>query len=103
MLIELINKKVRVIGNGTVNIHKVLPNVDLSKLHFKEDVNYEVLKSIMETTDEKNLVKVIKERMDDLDLEDWQKDLVREGLYDPENFEEDDSEDEDDYYHEDDE
>ena len=45
----------------------------------------------------------LEERMDNLDLEDWQKDLVREGLYDPENFEEDDSEDEDDYYHEDDE
>ena len=38
-----------------------------------------------------------------LDLEDWQKDLVKEGLYDPENFEEDDSDDEDDYYYEDDE
>ena len=45
----------------------------------------------------------LEERMNNLDLEDWQKDLVREGTYDPENFEEDDSEDEDDYYHEDDE
>lgn len=45
----------------------------------------------------------LEEEMDNLDLEDWQKDLVREGTYDPENFEEDDSEDEDDYYHEDDE
>ena len=45
----------------------------------------------------------IEKEMDNLDLEDWQKDLVREGKYDPENFEEDDSEDEDDYYHEDDE
>ena len=45
----------------------------------------------------------LEEEMDNLDLEDWQKDLVREGKYDPENFEEDDSEDEDDYYHEDDE
>ena len=45
----------------------------------------------------------LEERMDNLDLEEWQKDLVREGKYDPENFEEDDSEDEDDYYHEDDE
>ena len=39
----------------------------------------------------------LEERMNNLDLEDWQKDLVREGKYDPENFE-----DEDDYYHEDD-
>ena len=45
----------------------------------------------------------IEERMNNLDLEDWQKELVREGKYDPENFEEDDSSDEDDYYHEDDE
>ena len=45
----------------------------------------------------------LEERMSNLDLEDWQKDLVREGKYDPENFDEDDSEDEDDYYHEDDE
>ena len=45
----------------------------------------------------------LEERMNNLDLEDWQKDLVREGMYDPENFEEDDSNDEDDYYHEDDE
>ena len=45
----------------------------------------------------------LEERMNNLDLEDWQKDLVREGKYDPENFEEDDASDEDDYYHEDDE
>lgn len=45
----------------------------------------------------------LEEEMNNLDLEDWQKDLVREGVYDPENFEEDDRDDEDDYYHEDDE
>ena len=45
----------------------------------------------------------LEEEMDNLELEDWQKELVREGKYDPENFEEDDSSDEDDYYHEDDE
>ena len=64
--VKVDDKKVRVIGNGTVNIHKVLPNVDLSKLHFKEDVNYEVLKSIIDTTDEKDLLKVLKERYDEL-------------------------------------
>ncbi len=41
------------------------------------------------------------EEMDNLNLEDWQKELVREGKYSPFNFEEDDSSDEDDYYHED--
>ena len=60
------DKKVRVIGNGIVNIHKVLPNVDLSSLHFKEEVNYEVLKNIMENTTEENLVQTIKERYDEL-------------------------------------
>ena len=44
----------------------------------------------------------LEERMDDLDLEDWQKELVRKGEYDPENFEEEEL-DEDDYYYEDDE
>ena len=39
--IKVDDKKVRIIGNGTVNIHKVLPNVDLSDLHIKEYVNYE--------------------------------------------------------------
>ena len=58
--------KVRVIGNSTVNIHKVLPNVDLSKLHFKELVNYNVLSDIIENTDEKDLVKMISERKNEL-------------------------------------
>ena len=64
--VKVEDKKVRVIGNGTVNIHKFVTNVDISKLHFKEDVNYEVLKSILDTTEEKDLVKVLKERYDEL-------------------------------------
>ena len=44
----------------------------------------------------------LEEKMDDLNLEEWQKELVREGKYDPENFEEE-VEDEDDYYYEEDE
>ena len=60
------DKKVRIIGNGTVNIHKVLPTVDLSKLHFKELVNYNVLKSIIDNTSEEDLVKVLEERKDEL-------------------------------------
>ena len=59
-------RKVRIIGNSTVNIHKVLPNVDLSSLHFKENVDYDVLKNILDNTDEKDLVKIIKERYDEL-------------------------------------
>ena len=60
------DKKVRVIGNGTVNIHKYLPNVDLSDLHIKEYVNLDVLKSIVENTEEKDLHDMIKERMAEL-------------------------------------
>ncbi len=65
-IIKLGDKKIRVIGNGIVNIHKVLPNVDLSKLHFKDEVNYEVLKNIIENTSEQDLVKVIEERYEEL-------------------------------------
>ena len=44
-------RTVKVIGNGTVNIHKVLPTVDLSSLHIKEMVNYQVLKDIIDNTE----------------------------------------------------
>ena len=59
-------RKIRVIGNGTVNAHKVLPNVDLSSLHLKENVNYAVLKNIVDNTPEENLVKMLKERIEEL-------------------------------------
>ena len=59
-------KNVRIIGNSSVNIHSVLPTVDLSKLHIKELVNYNVLKNIIDNTDEKDLVKALEERMEEL-------------------------------------
>ena len=59
-------RKVRIIGNGTVNAHKVLPNVDLSSLHLKENVNYAVLKNIVDNTAEEDLIKMLKERMEEL-------------------------------------
>ena len=43
----------------------------------------------------------LESEMDELNLEDWQKDLVREGKYSPYDFEEEELE-EDDYYSEDD-
>ena len=64
--LKLNDRKVRVIGNGTVNIYKALPNVDLKKVHFRENVNYAVLQNIIENTDEKDLVKTIEERYDEL-------------------------------------
>ena len=60
------NTTVKVIGNGTVDIHKVLPDVDLSELNIKELVNYEVLQDIIEKTDKKDLVKEISKRIDEL-------------------------------------
>ena len=60
------DKRVRIIGNGTVNIHKFLPNIDISDLHIKEHVNYSVLKSIIDETEEDKLHDTIKERYDEL-------------------------------------
>ena len=60
------DKKVRVIGNGTVNIHNFVTNVDISDLHFKEYANYQVLQSILETTEEKDLHRVLKDRFEEL-------------------------------------
>ena len=51
--------------------------------------------------DYENESEYTEEEMDDYGLEDWQKDLVRKGEYNPWNFEEEDLE-EDDYYYEDD-
>ncbi len=64
--VKVDDKPVRVIGNGTVNIHSALPDIDLKDLHIKEMVNYIVLKSIIDTTDKKDLHNVIKERIDEL-------------------------------------
>ncbi len=64
--VKVEDKAVKVIGNGTVNIHSMLSNIDLTDLHIKEMVNYEVLKSIIDTTEEKDLHDVIKERIDEL-------------------------------------
>ncbi len=64
--VKVNDNKVRIIGNGTVNIHKFVTDVDISDLHFKEEVNYEVLKSILDTTDKKDLHKVLKERKEEL-------------------------------------
>ena len=64
--LKLNDRKVRVIGNGTVNIHEFLPTVNLSDLHIKEYVNYNVLKSIIDTTEEGKLHDTIKERYDEL-------------------------------------
>jgi len=60
------DKPVKIIGNGTVNIHNFVTNVDISDLHFKEMVNYEVLKSILDNTEEKDLHQAIEQRYEEL-------------------------------------
>ena len=57
------DKKVRIIGNGTVDLKAY---VDSNKINIKEKVNYEALKSILESTNKKDLVKVIEERREEL-------------------------------------
>ena len=63
--VKVNDKKVRIIGNGTVDIHSY---VDTEKLgiKIKELVNYEVLKNILDNTEEKDLKKVIEEREEEL-------------------------------------
>lgn len=61
--VKVEDKIVRVIGNGTVDIHKF---VDLKNVKIKEYVNYEVLKNILDTTNKKDLEKVVAERINEL-------------------------------------
>lgn len=89
--LEKVEKRINVNSKSKNNKFN---NIQISDIKFKHERNKESIANEYE--------KELEERMDNLELEDWQKDLVREGKYDPENFEEDDSEDEDDYYHEDD-
>ena len=64
--IKVEDKKIRIIGNGTVDIKAFVDEKVLKNVKVKELVNYEVLKNILENTDTKNLAKVIDERMDEL-------------------------------------
>ena len=64
--VKVEDKRVRVIGNGTVDIHKYLPDLDLSKLKIKENVNFAVLKGILDNTEEAKWKKEIEKRLDEL-------------------------------------
>lgn len=50
--VKVEDKKVKIIGNGTVDIHNVV-DIDLSDLNIKEEVNYAVLKNILDNTAKK--------------------------------------------------
>lgn len=63
------DKKIRIIGNGTVDVKAFVSEDvlrDVKAKQIKELVNYEVLKNILENTEEKDLAKVIDERIDEL-------------------------------------
>ena len=64
--VKIEDKVARVIGNGTVDIRSYIDSAIADELKIKIDVNYEVLKNILETTEPKDLKRVIDERMDEL-------------------------------------
>ena len=64
--VKVEDKKVRIIGNGTVDIKAFVSEDILKNVKVKELVNYEVLKNILENNEEKDLAKVIADRMDEL-------------------------------------
>lgn len=61
--IKIEDKKVKVIGNGTVDIDQF---IELKNTKIKEKVNYEILKEILNNTNQKDLEKIILERIDEL-------------------------------------
>ena len=64
--VKIGEKVARVIGNGVVDIRKYVDPKIADELKIKIDVNYEILKNILETTAKKDLKQVIDERMDEL-------------------------------------
>lgn len=73
---------------------------DTKNPNFLDEYDNEVEKRNRYNNSKKNAK--LEREMDMLRLEPWQKDLVRKGEFDPENFEEDDDDlEEDDYYYED--
>ena len=64
--VKVDEKKVKIIGNGTVDIKNFVDEKDLEGTNIKEKVNYEVLKNILDNTDPKELNRTIKDRRDEL-------------------------------------
>jgi len=64
--VQIEDKVARVIGNGTVDIRNYVDPKIADELKIKIDVNYEILKNILENTDSKDLKKVLDERMEEL-------------------------------------
>ena len=85
-----IDKVVNSVGNSGIGIGDILLGtmaVNSASKHVRKKKS-------------KNINKALEDEMDEYCLEDWQKDLVRKGEYNPWNFEEEDLE-EGDYFYED--
>ena len=64
--VDVNDKIIKVIGNGTVDICAYVSPKIAEKLGIKVDVNYAVLQTILENTSEKDLEKVIASRLEEL-------------------------------------
>ena len=65
--VKIEDKKAKVIGNGVVDIRAYIKPEIADELKIKIDVNYEILKNILENAkDDEDLKKIIEERMDEL-------------------------------------
>ena len=64
--VDVNDKIIKVIGNGTVDIRAYVSPKIAEKLGIKVDVNYAVLQTILENTSEKDLEKVIASRLEEL-------------------------------------
>ena len=65
IFIKAEDKKIKIIGNGTVDI-KSMVHIDISSLEIREAVKYDVLKEIVDNTSEKDLLKELKNNIDNL-------------------------------------
>ena len=63
--IKVEDRKIKVVGNGTVDLSAFVDG-DLSELKIREFVNYNVLKNILDNTDNADLLKTLEERKDEL-------------------------------------
>jgi len=63
---------------------------------------WKLIEAVLIGTENNDKKSKLEKEMNYNGLEDWQKDLVRKGDYEPHNFEETGNLDEDDYYYDDD-
>lgn len=87
--------------NKAENSNRVNDNSNKSNNNIFDAIFLTGLKSLFSLGDKKETPNTNKE-INNSNLEDWQKDLVKSGNYDPNNFGEDDDMEPDDYYYDED-